>query len=86
MALVVKNPHANVGYARAMLSIPGLGRSPGEGTGNPLQYPCLENSMGRGAWHATVHGVAKSRTQLSMHTHTYIQSWIFPYLNIFPKV
>ena len=45
--------------------IPGLGRSPGEGSGNPLQYPCLENSMDRGAWQATVHEVAKSQTQLS---------------------
>ena len=40
-------------------SLPGLGRSPGEGIGNPLQYSCLENPMGRGAWKATVHGVAK---------------------------
>ena len=46
-------------------SIPGLGRSPGEGNGNPLQYSCLENPMHRGAWWATVHGVAKSWTQLS---------------------
>ena len=44
-------------------SIPGLGRSSGEGNGNPLQYSCLENPMDRGAWSATVHGVAKSRTQ-----------------------
>ena len=43
-------------------SIPGLGRSPGEGNGNPFQYSCLENSMDRGTWQATVHGVAKSRT------------------------
>ena len=43
-------------------SITGLGRSPGEGNGNPLQYSCLENSMGGGAWWATVHGVTKSRT------------------------
>ena len=43
-------------------SIPGSGRSPGEGTGYSLQYSCLENSMDRGAWQATVHGVAKSRT------------------------
>ena len=43
-------------------SIPGLGRSPGEGNGNPLQYSCLENSIDRGAWQATVHGVVKSRT------------------------
>ena len=46
-------------------SIPGLGRSPGEGNGNPLQYSWLENPMDRGAWWATVHGVAKSRTRLS---------------------
>ena len=46
-------------------SIPGLGRCPGEGNGNPLQYPCLGNCMDRGAWQATVHGVTKSRTQLS---------------------
>ena len=46
-------------------SVPGLGRSPGEGDGNPLQYSCLENSMDTGAWQATVHGVAKSRTRLS---------------------
>ena len=43
-------------------SIPGLGRSPGEGNGNPLQYSCLENSMDRGTWWATVQGVAKSWT------------------------
>ena len=45
--------------------IPGLGRSPGEGNGNPLQYSCRENSMDRGAWRAIVHRVTKSRTQLS---------------------
>ena len=48
--------------------IPGLGRSPGEGHGNPLQYSCLENSMDRRAWQATVHGVAKSWTQLKQLT------------------
>ena len=46
-------------------SIPGSGRSPGEGNGNPLQYSCLENPIDGGAWQATVHGVAKSRTRLS---------------------
>ena len=46
-------------------SIPGLGRSSGDGNGNPLQYPCLENSMDGGAWYATVRGIAKSQTQLS---------------------
>ena len=51
-------------------SIPGLGRSPGEGNGNPLQYSCLKNSMDRGAWRATVHGLAKNQTQLSsFHFH-----------------
>ena len=53
---VVKNPPANAGDAG---SIPGSGRSPGEGNGNPLQYSCLQNSMGRGAWQAMVHGVTK---------------------------
>ena len=51
-------------------SIPGSGSSPGEGDGYPLQYSCLENSTDRGAWWATVHGVAKSQTQLSdSHFH-----------------
>ena len=50
--------------------IPGSGRSPGEENGNPLQYSCLENSMDGGAWRATVHGVAKSRTPLSCFTYT----------------
>ena len=59
---MVKNPPANAGDAG---SIPGLGRSPGEGNDNPLQYPCLGNPMVRGAWWATVHRVAKSRTGLS---------------------
>ena len=49
-------------------SIPGSGRSPGEGNGNPLQYSCLENHMDGGPWLATVHGVAKSRTRLSVFT------------------
>ena len=49
-------------------SIPGLGRSHGEGNGNPLPYSFLENSMDRGAWWATLNGVAKNKTQLSMHT------------------
>ena len=48
--------------------IPGLGRSPGKGNGNPLQYSCLENPMDRGAWWATVHGVTESQTQLSTNT------------------
>ena len=59
---VVKNLSANVGD---MGLIPGSGRSPGGGNGNPLQYSCLGNPMDRGAWQATVHGIAKSWTQLS---------------------
>ena len=58
---VVKNVLANAGDARDMGSLPGSGRSPGVGNGNPLQYSCLKNSMDRGAWWATVHGVARVR-------------------------
>ena len=64
MALVAKNLPANAGDIRDEGSVPQLGRSPGEGNGNPLQYSCLENPMNRGAWRATVHRVAKSRTPL----------------------
>ena len=65
VALVVKNPLANAGDLRDLGLIPGSGRSPGGGHGNPLLYSCLENSMNRGAGQATVHGVTKSWTQLS---------------------
>ena len=65
--LVMGFPHGSVGKESACNagepgSIPGLRRSPEEGNGNPLQYSCLENTMDRGAWQATVHGVAKSKT------------------------
>ena len=63
---MVKNP----GYVRDAGSIPGLERSPGEGSGNPLQIPCLGNPMDGGAWWAAVHGVAEGRTQLSDFTFT----------------
>ena len=53
-----------------MSSIPGSGRSPGGGHGDPLQYSCLENPVDRGAWRATVHGLTESWTQLSMHTQS----------------
>ena len=65
MAQTVKASAYNAGY---LGSVPGLGRSPGEGNGNPFQYSCLENSMEGGAWQATAHGVAKSRTRLSDFT------------------
>ena len=64
VALVVKNQPVNVGVVRDMSSIPGSGRPPGGGHGNPLQYSCLKNPTDRGAWGATVHGVAQSRTRL----------------------
>ena len=64
MALVVKNLPTNSRDIRDLGSIPGLGRSPGEGNGNPLQYSCLVNPMDRGAWQAMVHEVTKSQTQL----------------------
>ena len=57
---VVKNPPTNAGAVGDAGSVPGLGRSPGGGTDNPLQYSCPENPMDRGAWRATVHGIAES--------------------------
>ena len=59
---MVKNLLANAGDIKDMDSIPGWGRSPGGGNGNPLQYSCLENPMDRGAWWATVHTITKSQT------------------------
>ena len=64
----VKNPPANAGDVGL---ISGLGRSPGGEHGNPVQYSCLGNPTGRGAWQAAVRGVAKSQTGLSTHTHTH---------------
>ena len=64
VVLVIKNPRDNAGDKRDAGSIPGSGRAPGEGNGNPLQYSCLENPMDRGAWRATVHRVTESWTQL----------------------
>ena len=79
MALVVKNLPVNAGYIRDAGSIPGLGRSPGRGHVNPLQYSCLGNSMDRGAWWATVHGIEKSQTQLkqlSMRTSSFAEMFV----------
>ena len=59
---MVKDPPANAGDSRDVNSVPGSGRSPGEGHGNPPQHSCLENPTDRGAWRATVHGVIKSQT------------------------
>ena len=66
---MIKKPPVNTGD---MGSIPGSERFPGEGSGNPLQYSCLENSMDVGTWQAVIHGVAKNQTvteRLSTHTH-----------------
>ena len=62
---VVKNPPANAGDTEDAGSIPGSGRSPGGGNGNPLQYSCMKNPHDRGACQATVHGVSKNQIQLS---------------------
>ena len=59
---MVRNLSASAGEARDMGLVPGSGRSPGAGNGKPLQYSCLENSMDRGAWQATVHGVTELDT------------------------
>ena len=68
---MVKNLFANAGDVRDTGSIPGSGKSPGEGNGNPHQYACLVNPVDRGAWRATVHSISKSRTELKhLSTHT----------------
>ena len=72
---VIKNLPANAGNKG---SIPGLGRSPGEGNGNPLQYSCLENPMDGGAWWAAVYGVSQSQTQLKRLSSSSILKIYFP--------
>ena len=69
MAQLVKNPAANSGEAKDAGLIPGSGSSPGEGNGNPLQHSCLENSMHRGVWQATVHGGHKESDMTKRLTH-----------------
>ena len=75
VALVVKNQAASAGDIRNLGSIPGFGRSLGEGNGNPLQPSCLENPMDRGAWWATVHEITKNWTRLKR-----LSVYIFPHL------
>ena len=75
-------PHSSVGKESACSagdpgSIPGLGRSPGEGNGNPLQYACLENPMGRGAWWSTVHGVTRLRHNLATKLPPTMEDMLF---------
>ena len=72
---MVKDSPANAKEVKDLGSIPGLGRSPGGGHGNALQYSCLENTMERGAWPATVRRVTKNQTQLkqlSIHAYKYL--------------
>ena len=76
-ASVIKNLPANTGDIRDSGSIPTSGRSPGEGHGNPLQYSCLENSMDRGAWRATVHTVTNSQTPLRRLTSILVRRWLW---------
>ena len=73
---VVKNLPAKAGDSGDMCLIPGSGRSPGGGYGNPLQYSCWKNPRDRGAWQATVHGVPKSQTQLSDWAHVFAQQQV----------
>ena len=83
---MVKNPPANAGDIRDAGAIPGLGKSPEGGDGNPLQSSCLENSMDRGAWRATVHRVSKSWTRLKRpNTHNCKTSTV-NYINYFHNV
>ena len=85
VVLVVKNLSANVADVRDMGLISRLGRSPGGGYGNTLQYSCLENHMARGAWQATFHRAAKSQTRLRYtHTHTH-KGFINSFLDSFPS-
>ena len=79
VAQLATNLPADTGDATESGSIPGYGRSPGEGNGNPLQHPCLGNSMNRGAWLAIVHEVTKSETQFSIHACTNKLSYIIHY-------
>ena len=68
VVLAIKNPPAKAGDVRDVGSIPGSGRSPGGEHGNPLQYFCLKNPTGKGAWPAAVHRLAQSRTPMKRHT------------------
>ena len=78
VVLVVKNLPANAADIRDSGSIPGSGRFPGGGNGNPLHYSCLDNPMDRGTWQATDHGVAKSQTCMSTHTYRSLaEIWYF---------
>ena len=82
---MVKNLPAKAGDTRDVGSIPGLGRSPGGGNGNPLQYACLENLVDGGPWWATVHGVTKTWTQLKQLSTVYMKEYFIMVLISFPN-
>ena len=84
VALEVKNLPANTGDIRDMGLIAGMGRSPGGGHGNPLQYSCLENPVNREAWHVTAHRVTKSQTRLKQFTKHAHKLFIKTAFIIFP--
>ena len=88
VALVVNNPPANAGDIRDTGLIPGLERSPGEGHGNPLQFSCLKNPNGRGAWWAMVHRVTKSQIWLKQLStiHSTAHYWYNPIFNDLPSL
>ena len=86
---VVKNPPVNAGDIGDSSSVPGWGRCPGGGHDNPLQYSCLANPMDKGAWQATVHGVAKRWTWLATehtHTHVYVYTRVYIYICIYTHI
>ena len=83
---MVKDPPANAGDIRHVGSIPGWERSPGGEHGNPLQYSCLENPMDRRAWWATVHRVAKSRTQLKQFSRHAQKQTLHQDFNLVPSI
>ena len=85
VALVVKNSPANAGGTRDVGLIPGLGRSPGGGNGNPLQNSCLENPMNRGAWWAAVQGGHKESdtTKTTYHTHMQKVQWFILWSSVY---
>ena len=86
VALVIKNPLASAGDTKDLGSFLVSERSPGVGNGNPLQYSCLENSMGRGARQATVHGAIKSCTQLKRVACMQVSNWAYTQpASFFPK-
>ena len=78
MALLVKNLPANAGDMKDTGSIPGLGRSPGGGHGNPLPYSCLENTVDRGTWWVIAHRVTKSQIQLKCKSRDW-RNWEYVY-------